>query len=210
MGLAEADEPEGPFRDSGSTPFLCQPDEGGSIDPSPFRDEDGSLYLLWKNDGNCCGKSTWIYAQRLSADGRRLVGRRARLLTADQWQWEGPLVEAPTLWLEGGRYVLFFSASAYNTADYAVGYATCAGPLGPCEASPRNPILKTRCRAAGPGHQAVVRTAGGEEWLVYHAWPPNGIGASSPGRLLWLDRLEWRGGVPVVHGPTCGPQAAPS
>ena len=210
VGRAVARAPQGPFRDRASGPFVCQPDEGGSIDPDPFRDSDGSLYLLWKNDGNCCGKATYLYSQRLSADASRLVGRPARLLTADQWQWEGSLIEAPTLWKEAGRYYLFFSASVYNSPDYAVGYATCAGPLGPCKASPRNPILKTTCRAAGPGHQAIVRAPDGREWLVYHAWPPKAIGASTPGRQLWIDRLEWKNGAPVVEGPTCGPQRAPS
>ena len=208
VGRAQARAPAGPFRDRAAEPFLCQPAEGGSIDPDPFRDADGSLYLLWKNDGNCCGRSTYIYSQRLSQDGLRLVGRRARLLTADQWQWEGPLVEAPTLWREESRYYLFFSASAYDTPDYAVGYATCAGPLGPCTASARNPILKSACRAAGPGGQAIVRDRDGREWIAYHAWPADRVGAA-PGRLLWIDRLEWSAAGPVVRGPTCGPQRPP-
>ena len=209
VGRAVARAPGGPFRDTGTDAFVCQPDEGGSIDPDVFRDADGSLYLLWKNDGNCCGKATYLYSQRLSPDASRLVGRRVRLLTADQWLWEGPLVEAPTLWHEHGRYTLFFSASVYNSPDYAVGYATCAGPLGPCKSSPRNPILKSACRAAGPGHQAIVQAPDGSDWIVYHAWKAGAIDRA-PGRQLWLDRLEWKDGAPVVRGPTCTAQDAPS
>ncbi len=208
IGLAGSRSPTGPFVDRARTPFLCQPEEGGSIDATAFRDDDGTLYLLWKNDGNCCGFDTYLYSQRLSKDGLRLVGRATRLVKQDA-SWEGNLVEAPTLWKHGGRYYLFFSANAFDSEDYAVGYATCRGPLGPCKDAGANPILSTKCNAAGPGHQTVVRDDDGETWLVYHAWMPDSIGSVFPGRLLWIDKLTWKAGKPVVAGPTCRPQPVP-
>jgi hypothetical protein len=30
-----------------------------------------------------------------------------------------------------------------------------------------------------------------------------------PGRRLWLDRVDWVDGKPVVHGPTADPQNVP-
>jgi beta-xylosidase len=208
IGAAIASSPRGPFVDRGKQPLVCQKAEGGSIDASPFRDRDGALYLLWKNDGNCCGVDTFIYAQRLSANGLKLLGRRTRLVKQDA-KWEGQLVEAPTLWRQGGRYYLFFSANAFDSALYAVGYARCKGPLGPCTDAPGNPILDAACEAAGPGHQTIVRDDDGETWMVYHAWPPHAVGSVFPGRVLWIDRLEWRNGTPVVRGPTCRPQPVP-
>jgi beta-xylosidase len=203
IGRAVADAPAGPFRDESETPLVCQADQGGSIDPSPFRDEDGSLYLLWKNDGNCCGMDTSIYAQPLSADGLSLEGEPARLVQQDGG-WEADVIEAPTLFRHEGRYFLFFSANAFDGDLYAVGYATCETPLGPCEDAPENPILKSGCGASGPGHQAIVRVDG-ETWLLYHAWPRSG----AEKRQLWLDRLTWENGKPAVNGPTCRPQQAP-
>ena len=41
VGRAVARSPGGPFVDRWSEPLVCQTDEGGSIDPSPFRDDDG-------------------------------------------------------------------------------------------------------------------------------------------------------------------------
>jgi beta-xylosidase len=202
IGAAVAHDPAGPFVDRSTGPLVCQRTEGGSIDASPFRDDDGSLYLLWKNDGNAVGKASWIYAQRLSPDGLRLRGEPKRLATNDQF-WEGAVVEAPQLWKEDGRYYLFFSGSAFDTPSYAVGYATCAGPLGPCKDAPENPILKTACSASGPGHSTLVRD-GDRTWILYHAWP-----RAFDKRVLWLDRLEWEHGKPVVNGPTCEPQSAP-
>ena len=208
VGRAVAASPTGPFVDRSRRPFICQKSQGGSIDASPFRDDDGKRYLLWKNDGNCCGFDTFIYAQRLSTDGLRLIGKRVRLVKQDA-RWEGDLVEAPTLWKERGRYYLFFSANAFGGDHYAVGYARCAGPLGPCTDARENPILETACRAAGPGHQSLIRDRDGDTWIVYHAWPPDGVGDVYPGRLLWIDRIAWRGRTPDVRGPTCRPQPLP-
>ncbi len=204
IGRAVASSAEGPFEDRSEKPLVCQDDEGGSIDPSPFRDDDGTPYLLWKNDGNCCGFDTHIYAQELSSDGLRLVGRPTRLVQQDA-SWEGPLVEAPTLWSQEGRYYLFFSANAFDSDAYAVGYATCEGPLGPCEDATENPILKSACDASGPGHQTVIRDGDDETWLVYHAWPASG----EEKRVVWVDPLSWDDGKPKVDGPTCLAQPAP-
>jgi beta-xylosidase len=208
VGRAVSRSPAGPFVDRSSKPLVCQKKEGGSIDPDGFRDTNGHLYLVWKNDGNCCGFPTYLYSQRLSKDGLGLVGKRVRLVRNDA-AWESTTVEAPTMWKQAGKYFLFFSANVYNTSFYAVGYATCAGPLGPCKDSKDNPILSSACRAAGPGHQTLIRDRKGRTWIVYHAWPPSKIGSVTPGRQLWIDRLDWRGGKPVVHGPTCKPQPAP-
>lgn len=209
VGHALARAPTGPFIDRAAKPFVCQKREGGSIDPDVFRDADGKLYLYWKNDGNCCGLRTYIYGQRLSRDGSKLVGPRTRLERNDA-AWEATTVEAPTMWRQAGKYFLFFSANVYDTQFYAVGYAACHGPLGPCKDSPDNPILSSACRAVGPGHQAVVRDRRGRTWMVYHAWPPGKVGSAKPGRVVWIDRLEWPGGKPDVKGPTCVPQRAPA
>jgi beta-xylosidase len=208
VGRAVSASPQGPFVDNSKQPLVCQVDQGGSIDPSPFRDTDGSLYLLWKNDGNCCGFPTYIYAQKLTPDGLRLTGKRTRLETEDA-PWEGILVEAPTMWKHGGKYYLFYSANAFNSEFYATGYAACKGPYGPCKDAPENPILRSANGAAGPGHQTITRDDDGEEWIVYHAWPANAVGLEPPGRYMWIDQLLWKNGKPVVHGPTAAPQPLP-
>jgi beta-xylosidase len=203
VGRAVSSSPQGPFVDDAKEPLVCQRTQGGSIDASPFRDGDGTLYLYWKNDGNSIGLPTSINAQRLSPDGLRLVGRRTQIETNDAG-WEASVVEAPMMWRQDGRYVLFYSGSDYASDDYAVGYATCEGPLGPCTDAPENPILKTACTGKGPGHNAIV-AVGDTTWIVYHAWstPQHDV------RTLWIDRLDWQDGKPVVHGPTCEAQPAP-
>ena len=137
--------------------------------------------------------------------GRRCTssGKRTTIEKNDV-PWEASIVEGPMLWKHDGRYFLFYSGNVYSGAGYAVGYATCDTPLGPCKDAPENPILKTACEAHGPGHNALIDDGAGRTWIVYHAWD-----AAYSKRQLWIDRLEWKDGKPVVDGPTCGAQDAP-
>ena len=205
-GTRRCEQAARPVRRRLDKPLVCQPKQGGSINPSAFCDDDGeAIYLVWKNDGNAIGATTFIWAQRLSSDGSlRLVGKRTPIEKNDAY-WEARVVEGPMLWKRDGRYFLFYSGNVYSGAAYAVGYAMCASPLGPCKDAPENPILKGKCKAFGPGHNALIRDGAGQTWIVYHAWD-----AAYSKRVLWIDRLDWKGGKPVVEGPTCTKQPAPT
>jgi beta-xylosidase len=209
ISTAIARDPGGPFTDNSSGPFICKVDVGGSIDSSHFADSDGTQYLVWKNDGNCCGILTEIWAQKLGADGRSLIGRPQSLNKKDD-AWEGNLIEGPTLFLHDGVYFLFYSANDYAGPTYAVGYATADHVLGPYTDAGENPILTTRAPAAGPGGQAIVQGPHGQLWIAYHAWDIHQIGDDSGGRrALWLDPLVLQGKKAVVKGPTAAPQPTP-
>ena len=186
IGRAVAGRPQGPFVDTFGGPLVCQKADGGSIDPDP-----SNGYLYWKNDGNSIGRPAQIWAQRLSPDGLRLVGPRRAIERNGDQAWEGSVVEAPEMVRHDGRYILFYSGGSFDDDSYAVGYATCSGPLGPCVDAPENPILKTGCRAHGPGHNTFAGP-----WIVYHAWNP-----AHTKRALWLSKLDWKNGKPVVDGP---------
>lgn len=211
IGLAISDSPAGPFRDRSDSPFVCQADEGGSIDASPFRDEDGRLYLYYKNDGNCCMMATYLYARELAADGKSFIGEEVRLIRNEQ-AWHGAVVEAPTMWKHEGQYYLFYSANSYAGEAYAVGYATCETPLGPCTDAEENPILASDMESeplvVGPGHQTIIVDESGQTWIVYHVWQVSG-GRRTDTRQMWMDKLNWLDGRPVMQGATREEQAAP-
>ncbi len=207
IGRAVASAPAGPYVDESDAPLVCQADLGGSIDASPFRDADGSLHLLWKNDGNAIGQDTWIWSQPLDASGVALTGGPTQLLKQTD-AWEGAVVEGPFLWRRPEGLFLFYAANAYDGASYAEGYAVCDSPAGPCRKATENPILRSAGGASGPGHASMVEKDG-RTWLIYHAWPTGQEGATDPGRQLWLDEVVWTDGKPVVHGPTSTPQPLP-
>ena len=191
--------PQGPYLDLSLAPWLCQLDRGGSIDPYAFVDDDGVAYLLWKSDDNALGRPTSLWGQRLSADGLSLVGAPAQLLAADA-PWEGTVIEGPAMLRAAGQRFLFYGANAWDSADAAIGYGTCAGPLGPCtKVTTVAPWMASHGQAVGPaGPTFFTDTAGGVR-IGYHAWSPGRVGYAAGGaRALWIDRVDVVAGRPVV------------
>ena len=203
VGVATAASPLGPFASGARAPLVCQRELGGSIDPSPFRDADGRLFLLVKNDGNNprANKPATLWSLPLSADGLSVGGPAAALLSNTEG-WEGRVVEAPAMIRAGTRYLLLFSANDFGwqrwqpQSAYAMGYALCDGPAGPCRLGRHNPLLASQTTGpggclSGPGHQAVL-PLGDRLVLAYHAWDATrGCRPASDRRLLHIGALHW-------------------
>lgn len=212
IGVAVAADPLGPFVDSNPDPILCQTDLGGSIDASPFRDADGKLYLYFKNDGNRVHARTSLWGQALSPDGLTVSGQPVELLKDDQ-KWEDRVVEAPTMVRSPLGYELFFSGGFFGwnpeeggLSPYAMGYASCSGPLGPCTAAAQNPILHSFSDRdagclSGPGHQSVF-AVGARRFISFHAWEASpGCRKQDNRRYLYVAPLFWKDGRPQI-GPS--------
>jgi len=212
IGVAEASDPFGPFVDSRAEPIVCQTGLGGSIDADAFRDADGKLYLYFKNDGNRVHARTSLWGQPLAPDGLSVTGQPVELIKDDQ-RWEDRVVEAPTMFRSPAGYQLFFSGGFFGwnpgeggLSPYAMGYATCTGPLGPCTAAAENPILHSfQGREAGclsgPGHQSIFQ-AGTRTFISFHAWQANsGCRKEGDSRNLYVAPLFWRDGRPQI-GPS--------
>lgn len=197
ISRAVADDPLGPFVDRSTGPIVCPADLGGAIDPSPFVTDDGTAYLLWKNDGNCCDILTRIWIQRLSDDREEVTGEPSELIAADQ-RWEGGVVEGPSMVEHDGRFHLFYSANAWDTAAYAIGHARCEAPAGPCTKSGTTPWLASSEGVQGPGGQELFDSGGDELQMVFHAWPGE-VGYDAGGfRSLFTTGIDFVDGDPVV------------
>jgi len=209
IGVAVSDNPAGPFRDPNKEAFVCQPRLGGSIDAYPFKDDDGKLYLLWKNDGNCCGLDVALWVQELSPDGMSLVGEPVKLIERDQ-SWEQPLIENPAMVKHNDKYYLFYSGNWWESYEYAIGYAVCETVKGPCKKPLNKPWFKYKNPVMGPGGEAFFTDKEGNLWMAYHAWTGADVGYSGGGeRSLHLDLVTFEGDTPVTNGPTYTPQLLP-
>lgn len=189
VSAAVAVKPAGPFVDRSPGPLVCPPT--GAIDPSPFVDTTGQAYLLWKYDAQPAS----IAAQPVDASGLQLIGVPAVLLTADQ-PWEEKVVEAPSMVRDGNRYYLFYSGGHWNDASYAVGYAGCATPLGPCAKPLTRPWLASNATAQGPGGQELFTDTSGRLWMVLHAWVHGRVGYPFGARNVFVLRVVFSNGVP--------------
>jgi hypothetical protein len=141
----------------GSPTIMGADSLGGSIDPDVFRDNAGSWWLLWKNDGNRVGSATSIWSVPLQELFGLLLPATSttdQLLTNAQSSWEGSIIEGPDMYETAtNSYYLFFGAGDVNSNAYAIGWASCPGPSAPCQdqTTLSGPILQTGPGLSGPG-----------------------------------------------------------
>lgn len=215
IGVATSPTPMGPFIPTNEVkPLVCTLAEGGAIDPAVFQDDDGSEYILWKSDANCCSGSPTIYLQELAPDGLSLVGadlanapwllpEATPLIHRDQ-AWEGRIIEAPTLIKHDGRFYLFYSGNFYDSDRYAISYATATSVFGPYVKA-ASPILdSSRIGLRGPGGQDVFAGPGGETFIAFHAWRNQ----PTRHRALYLAKINWTPTGPEVV-TTCSRSTPP-
>jgi beta-xylosidase len=210
IGVAVAGDPKGPYVDSRPEPLVCQFELGGSIDANAFRDRDGKLYLYWKSDGNRIGKPSHLWGAQLTPDGLKLAGAPRDLGISDRDAWKQKVIEAPTMLLTPDGYSLLYSGGYFGwnpdqrLSPYAMSFARCSGPLGPCRDAGTKPVLysfsaprEAGC-LSGPGHQSVFSANGGT-FISFHAWASNGsCRKSGDKRVLYIAPFGWENGRPVI------------
>ncbi|HEX5615103.1 MAG TPA: family 43 glycosylhydrolase [Acidimicrobiia bacterium] len=208
--------PAGPFA-TVADPLVCRgvnepsgqdsmTNPAGYIDPDVFVDANGAAYLLFKSEGGPNGNYPKLWSQRLSASGTSVTGAATLLLTRNAspaggtGNWEGNIVENPSMVRYRGRYFLVYSANLWSTAAYATGYAVCSGPQGPCTRPSSSPLLRSGARAGtGPGGGDVYVDERGRLKLAYHAWRCGGGAGAVCGdgrtnrRTLRQAWFEWDG-----------------
>jgi arabinan endo-1,5-alpha-L-arabinosidase len=132
------------------------------------------------------------------------------------------LVEGSWVLRRGGYYYLFYSGDncCGPKANYAVMVARSRSATGPFETlehstgKPHSIILEKSSRWIAPGHNSVVTDRSGRDWIVYHAVDVNRPRVKpsddlNTRRIMLIDRIDWRGGWPVIAGPSEQPEPAP-
>ncbi len=212
IGVAVGERPEGPFEPVGDKPLVCQLELSGSIDPSArlLKTTNGTgLYLYWKTNDAVKGGATGagLWGQRLADDGLSLLGEPALLVVAgphgENSSWNLGTVENPAMYQSKrgddgtpGPLRLFYSGSAWPSSSYAIGYAHCSSPLGPCvDACKQRPWLASYNETAGPGGAEIFTDpmVGWKPWVVFHGWQKGKAGYDHGGtrrpRAYPIDQL---------------------
>lgn len=185
VAVVSASSPEGPYQDHG--PLVAQ--ELGSIDAYEIRDENGKLFLAWKEDGNSKGQPTPIWAQEINESRTQLLGEKHELFRNDE-DWEGRLVEGVAIFRRGKYFYATYSAGACceTSCNYKTGVARAESLLGSWEKYDQNPVLKDNEEWKCLGHGTVVEK-GNDFYLLYHAY--NKEGSVFVGREGVLEKIEW-------------------
>lgn len=218
LRVASADRPEGPFTDHGR---ILTGDDPFTIDAHPFRDVDGQWYLYYARDfldgervGTALAVDRLLDMETLEGSPRTVlratadwqIFKRGREMYGGVHDWH--TLEGPFVVRREGRYYCLYSGGSWQTETYGVSFAVADSPVGPfTEPQGDGPLVLRTVpgRVLGPGHCSVLTGPGGQDYLVYHAWGPDGVA-----RRMCIDRLEWTPGGPRCVGPTWTPQRAPA
>ncbi len=189
IGVAVADEPTGPFRDSGKALIDFRPDgvKGGQeIDPDVFTDpKTGKSYLYWGN--------SYMAVSELNDDMVSIKENTLKVMTPDV-----TFREAIYVFYRNGLYYFLWSEDDTRSENYRVRYATSKSPVGPLDIPKNNLILVKDVSKGiyGTGHNSVLQVPGKDEWyMVYHRFSkPDGIRMGSAAgfhREVAIDRMEF-------------------
>lgn len=219
IGTATSPTAYGAFRPVDERPLVCYrrartprahdtvPGAGnlparGVIDPSYFRDEDGTAYLLYKTDRIPSSIRLLPLGPRGLAPA---AGRTSIELVRADWVMENPVVLR-----RGGYYHLFTSEDIWSKCSYRTVWRR-STDLATWPLRPRRVLLNraTTDGLCGPGGGDVL-VADGKPLLYFHGWvrndngrppePPFVAGGRGPDarRVLYGARLRFTDDVPRV------------
>ncbi len=187
IGVAVADNPAGPFVDSGKPLINFRPDgvEGGQeIDPDVFHDPVADKYYLYWGNG-------YMAVAQLNDDMVSIDPSTVKVMTPDNTFREGAEV-----FFRKGKYYFLWSEDDTRDPNYRVRYAISDSPTGPLHIPEDNLVIAKNLDLdiLATGHNSVINKPGTDEWfIVYHRFNrPKGKsmgGAAGFHREVCIDKL---------------------
>ncbi len=181
LEIAVSDDPAGPFKGYLGRPLVNENINGAQpIDAHLFKDDDGTVYLLYGGWGHC---NIAMMNEEMTGFVPFEDGEIFREITPPGY------VEGPCMFKRGEKYYLMWSSGAWTNGTYHVNYATAERPWGPfglLETILANGACTFAC---GPGHNGYLYLPDEDLYLmVYHR---HKMGESSPhARYLCIEKME--------------------
>lgn len=215
IGYAISDNIYGPYVDMGKLMDEDDVEINGLIDPQPYIDNDGTVYML-------VGSFHGNYLVELSDDGMSLKNganyqRENKILIAGI-----PLDYFNNTYYEGGyivkkdEYYYFFGSTGSccdgKNSSYRVVTGKAKDIKGPYYSSEGKKLASNNMgqtigdiclwspiydeNTAGPGHNSILIDDAGDYWMIYHSYCKKDNFAT---RHLFMDKLKWNdNGYPCV------------
>ncbi|MFD2201071.1 glycoside hydrolase family 43 protein [Shivajiella indica] len=181
IGVAIADQPQGPFKDLLGKPLINEIVNGAQpIDQFIFKDKDDSFLMYYGGWGKC-------NVVKLKDDFTGLEpfedGSIFREVTPESY------VEGPFMFIREGKYYFMWSEGGWTGPDYKVAYAISDNPFGPFERI--GVVLEQDPKVAtGAGHHSVLFEPNSDQYyIVYHRRP---LGETDGNyRVTCIDKMEF-------------------
>ncbi len=192
VGVAVADDPTGPFVDSGKPLIDFKPNGvhgGQEIDPDVFQDpKSGKCYLYWGNG--------YMAVAELNDDMVSI-----KKLSVQEIKVDGTFREGTHVLYRKGVYYFLWSEDDTRSPNYRVRYAIAQSPTGPLTIPEDNIVIEKDEKEGiyATGHNSTIQVPGKDEWyIVYHRFTyPEGVdmpnGAGGFHREVCIDRMEFDG-----------------
>lgn len=212
--VAKSKNPEGPYRDT-NAPLTDVTKNPFAIDSHQFRDDDGQWYIFYATDfkdiTDTTFRGTALVVDRMTSM-TQLAGNPQPVMRA-HWQWQvyernrtmygtqadWYTLEGPNIKKRDGKYYCFYSGGNYQNDSYGVDYLVADNILGPWKevGKERGPQIMRSIpgKVIGPGHNSVVTTPEGQDYIVYHAWTLD----KKVGRLMNISPILWTPDGPRVE-----------
>ena len=178
IGVAIADQPQGPFKDHLGRPLIDKFHNGAQpIDQFCFKDGD-QYYLIYGGWRHC-------NIAKLKNDFTGFTpfddGSVFKEITPENY------VEGPFMFKYNGKYYFMWSEGGWTGPDYSVAYAVADTPFGPFKRVDK--ILQQDPKVAtGAGHHSVIHSPGSDKWyIVYHRRPLTEKDGNS--RVVCIDEM---------------------
>ena len=197
IGVAVADNPEGPFMDVLGKPLVDQEmihSPNIVIDPDVFQDpKTGKYYLYWGN--------SYLWMAELSDDMVSFVPGTMHELIPREKIRDYHYLEGPYVFERNGLYYFMWSENITRSAKYCIRYLISDSPTelvrnGKPAKVEEQIILQMdpSKQIFGTGHNSVINVPGTDEWyMVYHRFArPESIKLGLSGgynREICIDRM---------------------
>ncbi len=167
IGVAVANDPTGPFYDSGKAMISSNPSgaSGQIIDGDVFKDPvSGKYYFYWGNG--------YMAVAELNDDMTSINESSISVITPSGGSNSTyAFREGAYVFYREGTYYFLWSVDDTGSPNYHVAYGTSSSPTGPITVAD-NPIIiqqNANNEIYGTGHNSILKIPGKDEWyIIYH------------------------------------------
>lgn len=164
----------------------------GLIDPAPYWEEDGRVFMAHGWAKSRAGVNSIITVNELSKDASQMIG--ADVLVYDGLAHGDFTIEGPKLYKRNGFYYIFAPAGSVQTGWQVI--LRSKNIYGPYEN--KITLAQGKSTVNGPHQGAWVDTPNGESWFLH--FQDKGI----YGRVMHLQPMKWVNDWPVMGVDTDG------